>query len=57
MVVYKNGNVYLKIVFYGMGGSGKTTILETLYKLTKEGKRDIVPIGKLLDILIPPKYF
>lgn len=50
MVVYKNGNVYLKIVYYGMGGSGKTTILETLYKLTKEGKRDIVPVGKLRKI-------
>ncbi|MFX1357012.1 MAG: ADP-ribosylation factor-like protein [Promethearchaeota archaeon] len=47
MVLYKNGKVCLKIVYWGMGGSGKTTILKTLYKLTKETKRDIVPIGNL----------
>jgi GTPase SAR1 family protein len=50
MVVQKNGNVYLKIVYYGMGGSGKTTILETLYNLTKNNKRDIVPVGKIQKI-------
>lgn len=35
---------------YGMAGSGKTTILETYYKLTKEGKRDIVPVSDLRKI-------
>ena len=30
-----------------MGGSGKTTILKTLYKITKETKKDIIPIGEL----------
>ena len=30
-----------------MGGSGKTTILKTLYQITKENKKDIVPIGEL----------
>ena len=43
MVQYKDGNIYLKIVYYGMGGSGKTTIFETLYQLTKGGKRDDKP--------------
>jgi GTPase SAR1 family protein len=47
MVLYKDGKVYLKIVYWGMGGSGKTTILKTLYKITKESKKDIVPIGEL----------
>ena len=47
MVLYKDGKVYLKIVYWGMGGSGKTTILKTLYRITKESKRDIVPIGEL----------
>ncbi|MEJ2296360.1 MAG: ADP-ribosylation factor-like protein [Candidatus Lokiarchaeota archaeon] len=47
MVLYKDGKVYLKIVYWGMAGSGKTTILKTLYKLTKENKKDIVPIGDL----------
>jgi len=50
MVQYKNGNIFLKIVYYGMGGSGKTTILETLYHLTKEGKREIVPVSDLQKI-------
>ena len=47
MVLYKDGKVYLKIVYWGMGGSGKTTILKTLYRITKETKKDIVPIGDL----------
>jgi GTPase SAR1 family protein len=50
MVQYKDGNIYLKIVYYGMAGSGKTTILETLYKLTKDGKKDIIPISDLRKI-------
>jgi len=50
MVQYKNGNIYLKIVYYGMGGSGKTTILETLYQLTKDGKREIIPVSDLQKI-------
>jgi GTPase SAR1 family protein len=47
MVLYKDGKVYLKIVYWGMAGSGKTTILKTLYTLTKESKKEIVPIGNL----------
>jgi len=50
MVQYKNGNIYLKIVYYGMAKSGKTTILETLYKLTKDGKREIIPVSDLQKI-------
>ncbi|MFX1288710.1 MAG: ADP-ribosylation factor-like protein, partial [Promethearchaeota archaeon] len=47
MVLYKDGKVYLKIVYWGMGGSGKTTILKTLYRITKENEKDIIPIGEL----------
>ena len=50
MVQYKNGNIYLKIVYYGMAASSKTTILETLYKSTKEGKREIIPVSNLQKI-------
>ncbi len=50
MVLYKDGEVYLKIVYWGMAGSGKTTILKTLYTLTKENKKEIVPIGNLQTI-------
>jgi GTPase SAR1 family protein len=47
MVLQKDGKIFLKIVYWGMGGSGKTTILKTLYDLTKEKKKDIVPVGDL----------
>lgn len=50
MVQYIDGNTCLKIVYYGMGGSGKTTILETLYQLTKDGKREIIPVSDLQKI-------
>lgn len=50
MVQFKDGNIYLKIVYYGMGGCGKTTILETLYQLTKDGKKEIVPVSDLQKI-------
>ncbi|MFX1419846.1 MAG: ADP-ribosylation factor-like protein [Promethearchaeota archaeon] len=50
MVQYKDGNIYLKIVYYGMAASGKTTILETLYQLTKDGKREIIPVSDLQKI-------
>jgi len=33
-----------------MAGSGKTTILETLYKITKESKKDIEPVEDLKKI-------
>jgi GTPase SAR1 family protein len=50
MVQYKDGSTYFKILYYGMAGSGKTTILETLYKLTKEGNKEIVPVRDLQKI-------
>jgi len=50
MVQYKDGNIYLKIVYYGMAGSGKTTILETFHKLTKDGKKEIIPVSDLQKI-------
>ncbi|MBD3341731.1 MAG: hypothetical protein GF353_21680 [Candidatus Lokiarchaeota archaeon] len=42
--------VYIKILYWGMGGSGKTTIVDTLYRLTKEKKKDIEPTGNLTKI-------
>ncbi len=50
MVQYKNGNIYLKIIYYGIAQSGKTTILKTLYQLTKDGKREIIPVSNLQKI-------
>lgn len=42
--------VYIKILYWGMGGSGKTTIVDTLYRLTKEDDKDIEPTGNLTKI-------
>ena len=42
--------VYIKILYWGMGGSGKTTIVDTLYRLTKEQKKEIAPTGNLTKI-------
>jgi GTPase SAR1 family protein len=50
MAQNKDGNIFLKIVYYGMAGSGKTTILQTLYDLTKEGKRELIPVVELQKI-------
>ncbi|MFX1501549.1 MAG: ADP-ribosylation factor-like protein, partial [Promethearchaeota archaeon] len=50
MVQLKDGNICFKLTYYGMAGSGKTTILETLYKLTKDGNREIIPVSDLQKI-------
>jgi len=45
-----DGEICLKIIYWGMGGSGKTTILDTLYRLTKEQKKDITPTRNLIKM-------
>jgi small GTP-binding protein len=42
--------IYIKILYWGMVGSGKTTIVDTLYKLTKEKNKDVIPVGNLTKI-------
>ena len=42
--------VYIKILYWGMGGSGKTTVVDTLYRLSKEKEKDIEPTGNLTKI-------
>ncbi len=42
--------VYIKILYWGMGGSGKTTVVDTLYRLTNETEQDIKPTGNLTKI-------
>ena len=42
--------VYIKLLYWGMGGGGKTTVVDTLYRLTKEQKKDIEPTGNLTKI-------
>ena len=43
-------DVYIKILYWGMGSSGKTTIVDTLYRLTREQNKDIKPAGTLTKI-------
>jgi len=45
-----DGKVYIKILYWGMGGSGKTTVVDTLHRLTKELEKDIEPTGTLTKI-------
>ena len=42
--------VYIKILYWGMGGSGKTTIVDTLFRLTNEQNLEIEPSGNLTKI-------
>ena len=48
--ITQDNNKYIKILYWGMGGSGKTTILDTLYRLTREENKDITPRGTLHKI-------
>ena len=41
--------VYIKIVYWGIAGSGKTTALKTLYWLTMAKNMDIVPVSELVN--------
>ncbi len=42
--------VYIKILYWGMANSGKTTSVDTLYRLSKENEKDITPTGNLTKI-------
>ncbi len=53
MVQFTTDNkMYIKILYWGMAGSGKTTIIDTLFRLTKEQKKDIEPMGDLTKIAL-----
>ena len=49
-------NIYIKILYWGMGGSGKTTIVDTLYRLTKEQEKDIESTEKIHSSLWRPHF-
>ncbi len=48
--ITEDNKIYIKILYWGIGGCGKTTIVDTLYRLTKEQNKDIEPIGTLTKI-------
>jgi len=45
-----DNSIYIKILYWGMFSSGKTTSVDTLYRLTKESHKGIEPTGKLTKI-------
>jgi mutual gliding-motility protein MglA len=49
--INKAGEVFVKLLYWGCAGSGKTTAVDTLYRLTKETKTErFVPTGNLTKI-------
>jgi signal recognition particle receptor subunit beta len=40
----------IKLLYWGMAGSGKTTAVDTLYRMTKENGKDMVPVSPLTKI-------
>jgi len=49
--INKNGEVFVKLLYWGCAGSGKTTCIDTLYRLSKEDYSDIIePTGNLTKI-------
>lgn len=42
--------IYIKILYWGCASSGKTTAVDTLYRLTKEQDMDMTPTGNLTKI-------
>ena len=48
--IEEDGRIHIKVLYWGMAGSGKTTIVDTLHRLTKEQKLDMTPKGELKKI-------
>jgi hypothetical protein len=48
--ISKDNIVHIKILYWGRAGSGKTTILNSLYKLTKEDRKDITPTSEITKV-------
>ncbi len=50
--INKSGEVFVKLLYWGCAGSGKTTAVDTLYRLTKDGTfgKDVTPTGNLTKI-------
>ena len=49
--INRNGDLYVKLLYWGAAGCGKTTAVDTLYRLSKEKYSDIIePTGELTKI-------
>ena len=45
-----DNKIHIKILYWGIAGCGKTTIVDTLYRMTKELDKGIEPVGNLTKI-------
>ncbi|MFX0073142.1 MAG: ADP-ribosylation factor-like protein [Candidatus Hermodarchaeota archaeon] len=50
MVRIEDKKIAIKLLYWGMYRSGKTTIVDTLYRKTKEQNKDVFPVGTLTKI-------
>ena len=46
----EDNEIHIKILYWGMFASGKTTTLETLYRLTKDQNKELIPLGEIKKI-------
>ncbi|MFX1445796.1 MAG: ADP-ribosylation factor-like protein, partial [Promethearchaeota archaeon] len=46
----EDNEIHIKILYWGMFASGKTTTLDTLYRLTKTQNKELIPIGEIKKI-------
>jgi signal recognition particle receptor subunit beta len=45
-----DNKIHIKILYWGIAGCGKTTAVDTLYRMTKEQDKGIEPVGNLTKI-------
>ncbi|TFG06706.1 MAG: hypothetical protein EU539_06925 [Promethearchaeota archaeon] len=50
MVRIEDNKIAIKVLYWGMYRSGKTTSVDTLYRMTKEQNKDVFPVGSLTKI-------
>ncbi|MHA1793348.1 MAG: ADP-ribosylation factor-like protein [Promethearchaeota archaeon] len=50
MVRVSDNKIFIKLLYWGCAGGGKTTAVDTLYRLTEKGKMDVRPTGNLVKI-------
>ncbi|MHA1369144.1 MAG: ADP-ribosylation factor-like protein [Promethearchaeota archaeon] len=50
MVRVSDNKIFIKILYWGSAASGKTTAVDTLYRITEEKKMDVRPTGSLVKI-------
>lgn len=50
LVRVSDNKVFIKVLYWGSAASGKTTAVDTLYRITEKEKKDVKPTGNLVKI-------